>query len=476
MVCFRAMRTPDLQSGLPGLLALLTLAGTLYGVFAAPATTLAIAALLATYSAARFVWIAMCAAVGYRMMDSWNQADWNTNAMNVSNPVQHIVLIPIYHEPEAVLVRTLDSLAVQAQAKTHMTVVLAVEAAGAAGIEATAQNLRTRYLPAFYGVYVTVHPAGLPGEIQCKGANLTWAMLQLLNRGVVTPGMYSENALVTVCDADTRWHPRYFAALTTVHNTNFNRSTSFYQGVMQYHGNIWDAHPLMRHLHAYAGAFELAYITRFYPLPMSSYSVSQPLLRKAEYWSKDVIADEWHLYLKAHIATQGEVSTKPVMLPFVADVVDERRTGPMLRARYKQTRRHALGSAEMGFYWFNVTKFDWRLQARLSHDVLLGGAGWLLLTVGSQGPILLHPALLTSPAFLLLNAALLVIVACSVVVWWLDVKARPPGNPGDRWLALVSVLVVPLSLALLVAVPTLEAQMRLLLRAPLAEWDTVRSN
>ena len=45
-------------------------------------------------------------------------------------------------------------------------------------------------------------------------------------------------------------------------------------------------------------------------MPMSSYSLSLRLLEMSGYWDADVIADEWHMFVKAFFARNGEVKVE----------------------------------------------------------------------------------------------------------------------------------------------------------------------
>ena len=185
---------------------------------------------------------------------------------------------PITTKSPAVLRRSLDRLAEQADARTSITVVLAMEAAEP-GARQKGEQLGAEYRAAFAHVFVTVHP---PGEMQCKSANLNWALRWAKHNMVDDLGYNLDHLVVTTMDADTLWHPRYFESLRVLFATDPQRYATYWQAPIRYHGNVWEAHPLMRILHAYASAWELAYLAApwWRALPMSSYSASLRLLHE----------------------------------------------------------------------------------------------------------------------------------------------------------------------------------------------------
>ena len=195
-----------------------------------------------------------------------------------------------------------------------------------------------------------------------------------------------------------------FYALTFLFAIHPQRYLCFWQAPIRYHSNIWEISPPMRLINAYSSAFELAYLAApwWIPMPMSSYTLSLRLLDSSGYWDGDVIADEWHMFIKAYFARDGAVKLRACVPP-VLSLCDhrEKRCGNQLRNRYQQTLRHAWGSKEVGYIVAKVLEHpeiefntSFKLLFRVAHDILLAGAGWVLLTVGSQVTFLIHPEIL----------------------------------------------------------------------------------
>jgi len=479
--------------GLPGCITWLALLLSIVGALAFPRALLIFAVALALYSTFRFVLAGAANFLGLRKIRQWEATDWREQFLATAPPdalpweaVHHVVIIPNYKEPESVLRATLDNLAAQYQAKVRMTVVLAMEASEDISI-AKGRLLVAEYAHCFAHLYYTVHPRGLPSEMQCKSANEAWAARWVKRVLVDEQGYNLDHLLVTTMDADTLWHPRYFYALTHLFAIDPDRHTRFWQAPIRYHGNIWEINPLMRIINAYSTALELAYLAApwWMPMQMSSYTLSLRLLDNCGYWDPDVIADEWHMYIKAFFLRDGEVKLVRVFLPFLAQATTGANLFEAMKNRYQQTLRHAWGTKEVGYGFAKLLEhpeIDFlraaRLLVRISHDIFLAGAGWVIITLGSQLPLLLNPDLLAQITtggdqwiFILLQAAAVSVIVLGFVFWVQDVMVRPPRTRPqtmmERVWTLLSFPLLPLMTVVFVSLPTIQAQTRLLMGIPL---------
>jgi len=495
--------------GIPGFIAWVSLLFCIASAVAFPRTLLFLAALVGVYSAIRFLIAGYANFRGLRLIKEWETIDWrrkydrekNEGALDWDD-VHHVVIIPNYKEPLEVMKRTLNVLKAQYQAKTRISIVMAMEA-GEVGCVDKAETLTAIYKDDFADFFYTVHPRGLPGEMQCKSANESWAARWLKQRMVDEMGYHMDHICITTMDADTRWHPDFFYSLTYHFAIDPDRHMRFWQSPIRYHGNIWEINPLLRIVNAYATALELAYLAApwWRAMPMSSYSLSLKLLHESGYWDGDVIADEWHMFIKAFFAKEGRVRLVPIMLPFMADATIGDGVLQELKERYQQTLRHAWGSKEVGYVVAKMIdhpeldiRSSLRLLIRISHDILLAGAGWIILTAGSQLPVILHPEIapiqlneltndmghniglfisntVNDPAWLLITIAGLMVVILGMVFWYQDVIVRPerPHKMGfiELLWTIASFPLLPILTLIVVAIPTIQAQTKLLLGIPL---------
>lgn len=482
--------------GIPGCLAWLALLLSIVGAVAYPKVILIISVLLGLYSASRFLMAGVANIMGLRKIKEAERTAWRDKYLQDAtaeslawDEVHHIVIIPNYKEAIETLRQTLDRLAIQYEAKSRMTVVMAMEA-GEDGYLEKARQLQAEYQGQFAHIFYTAHPRGLPGEMQCKSANQSWAARWIKRKLVDELGYNIDHLLVTTMDADTLWHKDYFYALTYYFAVNDDRYIHFWQAPIRYHTNIWEISPPMRLINAYSTAFELAYLAApwWFALPMSSYTLSLRLLDSSGYWDPDVIADEWHMFIKAYFAREGRVELEPVFLPFSAYATTGATMWESAKNRYEQTLRHAWGSKEVGYIIAKMLEHpeielgrSLKLFFRAAHDILLAGAGWVILTIGSQLTFLFHPDMLTemvsqgfsSPLFIALQASFVIVLVLSVVFWYQDVILRPP-RPAthpqtfmERILTLASFPLMVVLTLIFVALPTLQAQTRLLAGVPL---------
>jgi len=396
--------------------------------------------------------------------------------------IRHVVIMANYHEPFPLLADSLETLARCQGAAENIIVVLAMEAAETGSIR-KAERLQAKFGHRFSDFYFTVHPAGLPGEFQCKSANQAWSGRWIKRKLVDKLGYSMDSITVTVMDADTQWHPAYFTALTYYFAIDRERNRRFWQAPIRYHRNLGAVHPLVRPSNAYATSIELAYLTArwWLSMPMSSYSLSLRLLDTADYWDPDVIADEWHMYIKAFFARRGNLSIQPIYLPFLVTAVSGQTLWGTIKERYRQTLRHAWGSKEIGYVLANIIQYSdtprrrsLRLLLSVAHDIFISGAGWLIITLGSQLPILLNPPLLDEilhrdliyPLLLPLEVAVVIITILALVFLLIDVSIRPTSRRSsklrDRLLAPFGVLLLPLFAVIFVVIPLLHAQWMLL--------------
>lgn len=480
--------------GIPGCLAWIALLFSIVCAIAFPRALLLIAALLGFYSAVRFLFAGIANVMGLRNIREWEATNWHEKYKQEATEesldwdvVKHVVIVPNYKEPFEILTRTLDNLAAQYQAKQRMTVILAMEA-GEDGCVEKAEKLIQLYEPCFEHLYFAVHPRGLPGEMQCKSANQAWSCRWVKRKLVDQLGYNIDHIVVTTQDADSLWHKDHFYALTYLFAITPERSLRFWQAPIRYHTNIWDINPLLRIVNAYSTAFELAYLAApwWIPMPMSSYSLSMKLLDTSGYWDADVIADEWHMFIKAYFAREGAVKLDRIFLPFSATAV----TGPTLweaiTNRYQQTLRHAWGSKEVGFIVAKMLEHpevefqtSFKILFRVAHDILLAGAGWVILTMGAQLPFMFNPTLLgqvlqeglNNPAYMLIQVSFIMVSILGIVFWYQDVIVRPPRTHRqtiyERVMTVLSFPLLPILTLIFVAVPTLQAQTRLLIGIPL---------
>src|SRR6202011_2710513 len=151
--------------------------------------------------------------IGFWKMHHAQQRDWVADSVNLPgyDQLRHLVIVPTCGESEEIVADTLHCLTLQDVPLDRISVALLFEE-GVPIAPARAQRLSARFAPLFQHFLITFHP-DWPGEVRGKSSNLTWAAkrveAELIDSGRLAP----EHLIVTVCDADSRLHRRYLAAL-----------------------------------------------------------------------------------------------------------------------------------------------------------------------------------------------------------------------------------------------------------------------
>jgi hypothetical protein len=424
---------------------------------------------------------------GYRRLRREEQTDWRRlhtierlgrRTYLDWEDVRHIVVIPTYKEPAEMLRRTLGSLAAQEVAE-QIVVVLAMEERED-GAPAKARALQREFDGRFAAFWATFHPAGLPNEVVGKSSNENWAAREAKRRLVDGLGYPIGAVTITSCDADTVFHPRYFACLTYKFSTDPERFRRFWQSPILLTNNIWDSPAPLRVGSALSGVHILSNLMKEdrVVFPQSTYSLSLQLAHEVGYWDPDVIPEDWHMFLKCFYAASGRVEVEPIFLPTGNDAVNSGGWWPSIKMTYIQHKRHAWGASDIPYairqslahHEMGRRRRARRLVALWSNH-LLWATHWFILSMGWLIPVTLAKHFGIGAEYTDLHLlARLILFACLapyVAMILIDARLRPPKPPtwtrGQGVLAFLMWFCLPVTSFVVSTLPALEAQTRLLL-------------
>jgi hypothetical protein len=285
---------------------------------------------------------------------------------------------------------------------------------------------------------------------------------------------------VTSCDADTVFHPAYFACLTYKFATDPHRHRRFWQSPILLTNNIWEAPAPLRVGSALAGVHILANLSKRdrVVFPQSTYSLSLQMADEVGYWDADIIPEDWHMFLKCYYAFSGAVEVEPIYLPTGNDAVRARTTWRSFIEAFQQHKRHAWGASDIPFAVREMlahTEMGWWRRGRrviaLTANHLLWSTHWFLLSLGWWAPWALGK--LTGidaevdGLHLAARVALTLCLVPYITMIGIDARLRP-AKPAwwNRWheaLAAVMWLLLPITSFIFSTVPALVAQTRLML-------------
>ncbi len=454
-----------------GTWALVTL--PIWGALLAP---LALAwALLAfnAYWLMRSVLLGGGAVVGFFRLRRAERTDWLAQAG--AHPgfadLHHLVLIPTYKEDDEILAETLNYLERQDFPRERISVVLAFEQRDPDAAR-RAERLLRRFRPRFGHCWAVFHQLRA-GEVAGKSSNLAWAAPRartLLVRQGIDPTL----VLVTVCDADSRLHPKYLSAVAAHHLADPSRADRLYQPALLFHANLNRLPPPLRATNSAYSAFSLARLSLGRRLVLqSTYSLPLELAHAVDYWDPDVIPEDSRICFKVFRARGDRAQVRPIYLPVLADAAEGPTPWDTIVAHYQQIRRWAWGASDVPYVLGGLLPRNgaWpRLEAIVGfvEDHLTWPTHWFLITLGTHLLPILAPQMAASHnGEVLLSLSGTLLAACLpwiVVAAVVDLLLRGGSRDPMEWVGeLVGWAMMPVIALALTALPALDAHTRLLL-------------
>lgn len=310
--------------------------------------------------------VSICTSVGIKKMRIYEKADFQAiYRQEQAHPipgrgprwddVMHFVICTNYKEDMELMHQAIDSVAASSLAKAQIGVVLAMEEREQ-GASDKADTLVKEFRDKFKHVFATFHPPDLPGEVPGKPSNTNWAAGVLFNHFLPENGIDIRKVVVTVMDADSQFHPQYFAALTYnfVHaggaeGETPDRYLTIWQPPIVHYKNYLRQPALVRLASWVSSTHELANLADPYctKLAYSTYSISAELAKKVNGWDPDWISEDQHMCLKCFLATGGRIQVRPIFLAVMNYAPECDSLIETLNARWAQAKRHALGYGEL---------------------------------------------------------------------------------------------------------------------------------
>ncbi len=422
----------------------------------------------------------------YRHYRRDTRIDWQAklkeeNPLSADNTrwpdLYHLIFIPTYQEPFAVLETTVAALAASRYPAGRFMVALGIEEKDQANGLAIADKLRAKYGHKFFRFWVTIHPAGLPGEQPGKGSNDVWAA-KAAQREIDKLGLPYERIIVSAFDADTIAHPQYFSHLTYKFLTHPRPHRTSYQPVALFNNNVWQSNAITRTISNGTTFWLLTDLSRPERLfTFSSHSMSWKTLVEIGFWEPDLVTEDSRIFLQCFLHFNGDYTVTPMYVPVSMDTVETGSFIGSLKALYRQQRRWAWGIEHFPYmvwhfrqnkkipflkkfkYFFNITEgmYSWATAPILI--TLLGRAPLyfadrsLQTSVIAQNAPLVLDWLLTSAMIGLFATAILSVIF---------LPPCPPGHGRHKYLyMLLQWLLFPFNMVLFGSVPAIEAQTRL---------------
>ena len=123
----------------------------------------------------------------------------------------HIIIIPNYKEPDALLINTLDVLAQHSQSSHRYIVILAMEESEQ-DAEKKIQRLTLGYDSKFKHIFGCIHPANILNEARGKGSNVNYAA-RWITKKLIGLNFRIDECILTIGDSDSHYNELYFDCL-----------------------------------------------------------------------------------------------------------------------------------------------------------------------------------------------------------------------------------------------------------------------
>ena len=411
--------------------------------------------------------------------------------------IYHLVILPMYKEPYEVVKESFESIRGTNYPKDKFILVLATEEKGGAEDQEVAGKIQNEFGSHFYKFLTTTHPKDIPGELAGKGSNETWAGKEVKRTIIDELHLNYENILVSVFDVDTQVPKEYFGRLTHAFLQEPDRQFASYQPIPLFTNNIFEAPSLARVIAFSCTFWQMMNQSRPERLTsFSSHSMPFKPLVEIGFWSVDHVSEDSMIFWQCYIHYNSHWKVVPLFYPVTMDANVAPKFWQTMINVYKQQRRWAWGAENVpymiyGFiknksmplrkklYWsFHIIEsfHSWSTNA-----LLIFALGWLpLLIGGEQFNLTLLSYNLPQITRILMTLASIGIASSAI----LSILLLPPKPEWfkfkDYFFYLIQWLLMPLTLIIFGAMPTIESQTRLLLggKLRLGFWVTpkMRSN
>jgi hypothetical protein len=318
----------------------------------------------------------------------------------------HFVVIANYKEELETIAGALESIARSSIARSNIGIMLAMEAREP-GCREKAEAITARFRERFRWVTASYHPdARTLGESPGKASNVRWAEQEVLYFAK-REGLPVESVIVTIADADSEFHPRYFEAVSygflmqpsTVvgddaaepalpegrleaqrlaefwaSQDDFGKAAGFkllasmqreawrsaarggrhwtvFQPPIAHMKNYVRQPPIVQQSTLITLCHELGFLGSGITgsMPFSTYSLSLALLVFVGRHDSEWISEDWHLFEKAALLSLGKAEVQPVLLPLVNTAPEAETPWQSVVGRWEQAKRHTLGFSELTY-------------------------------------------------------------------------------------------------------------------------------
>ncbi|MBI2017581.1 glycosyltransferase family 2 protein [Candidatus Daviesbacteria bacterium] len=340
---------------LPGSLTWLALTSPIWLSFTLPYAVAYLILIADVYWLLSALRIAILILIGSKKMEEVKKENW-LKRLKDDYPTgfekyYHLILVPTYKEALYILTPSFTAILDCAYPKNKIFLAVGFEERDDhKKIEETKKYLK-KIENKLAGVFITVHPYNLPGEVAGQGSNKNWMIKHLVPQ-LEKKGVKIEDVFVTTLDADFVVSPQFLAGALHKYlsQPKTERDKRTFTGVFLYHNNYWQTPTPMRLMAAGTSFWQLAEMVGSDKyMNYSSMSISLKALLDIGGWIPDKVNDDNGFYWKAYFHFNGDYRVIPHFLPLSADAVQDTTLLRTFQNQYLQIKRWAYGVEHIPF-------------------------------------------------------------------------------------------------------------------------------
>lgn len=423
--------------------------------------------------------------IGYRRMLWAKKQPWlqklQQDFPDEWDKYNHLILLPIHNESLEVVGPAFDAIVNSSIPKEKIFLAVGFEERSNPEVKhadtiAYLKKLDTK----IGGVFITIHPFGLPGEVPGPGTNRNW-MVKNAVKELKKRGIKEHSVLATTLDSDFVLSKEFLAGAEHKYLSTpaDKRDMYSYTGVFLYYNNYWQTPAPMRLIASGTAFWQLSeQVSSDKYINYASLTINLRSLLDIGGWIPDKVNDDSGFFWKAYYHFKGNYKVIPHYIPLSADAVLDINLPKTFVNQYQQLKRWAYGVEHLPFIitqYFKRRDMDFWNKTSYLIFILWSYTKWgtlaLFITFAGLFIPLINPQYQSSVLAVnqplisswILTAAFLGLFT-TIFVHEKTVPPRPK-NWGflTRLFSYLQWLLVPLVLVTIGTIPAIDAQTSLML-------------
>jgi len=389
-----------------------------------------------------------------------------------------LILLPTYKEALYILQPTIEAILNSACPKDKIILAVGFEERDDPEKIKQTQAYLKKIEKRIAGVFTTIHPYNLPGEVAGQGSNKNWMIKHLLPN-LQKRKIKIDDIFVTTLDADFVVHKQFLSGALHKYLSlpKDQRDKRTFTGVFLYHNNYWQTPTPMRLMATGTSFWQMAEMVGSDKyMNYSSMSISLKALLDIGLWLPDKVNDDNGFYWKAYFHFNGDYKVVPHFLPISGDAVQDTTLLKTFQNQYFQIKRWAYGVEHIPYivkqyftkeinFWDKTDKVLFKIWGDLKWGFLA-----IFVTFGSLLIPLINPqfkASVLSVNLPIISSWILTVTFFALFVTIFVHEKTAPPRPKD-WSIFKKIwsyfqwMLIPLILITISSLPAIDAQTSLM--------------